>query len=425
MAMTLNPGQTAAVEKLAHTRNGALIGNAGTGKTTSALALIDLLRTTGYNPVLTAPTHKAAKILQEKARTAASTLHAALKLVPVPDNKTGGRALAQKGQSDLIPGKDVLLVDEASMLSPYLLDRIVDEGVDTIYIGDDAQLPPVGYNVPTFLERLPWTPHTLTQIMRQAGDNPLPQIAQTWRPGLPAYHWPTATRLGTDGGVEVIDRPAATARFVAAGKAHLLAGADDSAVEPWLSFTNAAAAAMGDAVRMAALGSGAMQPYTDGELMVTCSPLISEGKILLPVTSVVRIVSPPTLECLHAYDEDWVAYSMTVVADDRGPRHEVLAMPFQTRQALLQTASRAAMQKQERYPRLGGAAVWADYYAFDDGILDLRTIYSSTVHRSQGSTYPNCYLDKSDMENPYAAGIRRALVYTAMTRAAHTAVVAK
>ncbi len=156
-------GQRELIEKLSayifspH-RNGLFImkGFAGTGKTTVVSAFVKALAAEKKETVLLAPTGRAAKVLASYSRKRAYTIH---KYIYFMGRKGDGSI-----KISIAPNrhrKAVFFVDEASMIpgmdrggrgfsvsGSLLQDLIqyVDGGRDCklVFIGDEAQLPPVG-----------------------------------------------------------------------------------------------------------------------------------------------------------------------------------------------------------------------------------------------------------------------------------------
>jgi exodeoxyribonuclease V alpha subunit len=142
-----------------------LTGLPGTGKTQTMRALVDLLRAQLRSVRLCAPTGKAARRLGELTGAEASTIHRLLEYVP-------GEGFA-RGPEDPIPGLDMLIVDEASMLSVRLADALlgaVGPRTHVLLVGDVDQLAPVGPGrvLEDLIEsgRVPTV--RLTEIFRQA-----------------------------------------------------------------------------------------------------------------------------------------------------------------------------------------------------------------------------------------------------------------
>ena len=155
-------------------------GYAGTGKTFIAKGLTEYLRSQGRIFNLSAPTGRAAKVIAAKTGCRAGTLHRQIynfeKLVEYTDDGLEGsetfKNYAQIKINDQ-PANAVYIVDEASLFSDvyqegeffrsgsgYLLkDFFKYVGLDhndhdkkVIFIGDTAQLPPVGMKFPPALD---------------------------------------------------------------------------------------------------------------------------------------------------------------------------------------------------------------------------------------------------------------------------------
>jgi exodeoxyribonuclease V alpha subunit len=122
-----------------HHRLSILTGGPGVGKTASMRALVDLLRTNRKSVRLCAPTGKAARRLAELTGAEATTIHRLLEYVP-------GEGFGRDA-SDPIDGCDMLIVDEASMLSLRLAEPLLDAvgpRTHVLLVGDVDQLAPVG-----------------------------------------------------------------------------------------------------------------------------------------------------------------------------------------------------------------------------------------------------------------------------------------
>jgi exodeoxyribonuclease V alpha subunit len=131
--------QWQAVTNALEHRLSILTGLPGTGKTQTMRALVDLLAAQKRSVKLCAPTGKAARRLGELTGAEASTIHRLLEYVP-------GEGFA-RGPEDPIPGLDMLIVDEASMLSVRLADALlgaVGPRTHVLLVGDVDQLAPVG-----------------------------------------------------------------------------------------------------------------------------------------------------------------------------------------------------------------------------------------------------------------------------------------
>jgi len=193
-----NGGQRLAVAAFVDATMGVLTGGPGTGKTTSAAALLAIRKRLIPNlspeqVLLCAPTGKAACRLGESMKAAAArlcisaderhflcglvpqTLHRALQWGPKPPEKGGpfGRGLARPLTQELV------LVDEASMVDLYLMThllRALSPRSSLLLLGDSDQLESVD------------TGGVLAELV-QRGSGSIPLPAQV-------NHW--TARLGTD-----------------------------------------------------------------------------------------------------------------------------------------------------------------------------------------------------------------------------------
>ena len=122
-----------------------LNGYAGTGKTSVVGALVSAMGASGQRVVLAAPTGRAAKVLESMAGAPAYTIHRLLYRPPAP----GAPAVAAVRPNRYPPGT-LFIIDEASMIGggdvlPDLVEYIYSiQGCRAIFVGDTAQLPPVG-----------------------------------------------------------------------------------------------------------------------------------------------------------------------------------------------------------------------------------------------------------------------------------------
>jgi hypothetical protein len=177
-----NAGQTTAIDKLKEFLDSdekafLLEGKGGTGKTT---IIKQILAQVGDKRILAiAPSHKAKKVLAKSLkginadiRTLASAL--AIKL----DESTGkfepDTFARDKGRVPIKNGQ-IIVIDESSMVSDSLLSEIkkwVSQGAKVIFMGDRAQLPPVGQEKDSDVFGLK-NSYTLTEKMRQAATSPI------------------------------------------------------------------------------------------------------------------------------------------------------------------------------------------------------------------------------------------------------------
>lgn len=164
-----------------------LSGYAGTGKTTCIKKILDEYR---GDVVVSAPTHKAKKVIMNATDVDGKTLHSLLGLRPDVDldnfnpNDPQFGPIADPTMADY----KLVIIDEASMINSELYNMIValitDYGTKILFMGDPAQLPPVGEKESAVFNQTTNEFHQLTIIERQNESNPLSTVYDALRNNL-------------------------------------------------------------------------------------------------------------------------------------------------------------------------------------------------------------------------------------------------
>jgi len=240
--MQLNPQQSEALKAIEHFIESKdisvfqLKGYAGTGKTTLLIEILKMAAQKGITCQVMAPTGRAAKVIRDKTGADATTIHVGIYSfdnVQELEDEKGFRLLFPLKIND---GEHPLcIIDEASMISSMiskheiyqcgtgvLLNDLLtyaapNSGGKIIFIGDPAQLPPVGdansmaFNT-EYLNSLGLKveSYELTQVMRQ-GNNAILRNASMIREKL---HNQLFSQLGfelQDNEVEIV--PDITSEF--------------------------------------------------------------------------------------------------------------------------------------------------------------------------------------------------------------------
>lgn len=164
-----------------------LSGYAGTGKTFLIDYIVrNVLRLKiGKEAVFVSPTGKAAANLLKNG-TLAGTVHS---LIYVRDGDEfdvdENGEIIEREEIKFIKREKIdenirlIIIDEASMINEEILYDLLSFNVKCLFCGDGAQLPPVSGSCP-----LLQNPHyIMTEIVRQAADNPIIQVATLARQG--------------------------------------------------------------------------------------------------------------------------------------------------------------------------------------------------------------------------------------------------
>jgi len=149
-------------------------GGAGVGKTLVLGTIYREFRRQKITVALCAPTGRAAKRIEELTGIKAKTVHRLLEF-PMPDEDFG------EGVDPTLPRRDkehpfdqrVIIVDEASMVSPQLFRYIMDalpRGGVIRFFGDNNQLPPVEEGKPPFITMLKEQPSIELTYNYRSGD---------------------------------------------------------------------------------------------------------------------------------------------------------------------------------------------------------------------------------------------------------------
>ena len=175
----LSDEQLGVVRNVCSKRISILNGPAGSGKSFSTQAVINMLDDMGKSYILMTPTGKSAKVLAEFTHRPASTIHRGLGY-----SHDGGWRYNEENQLQY----DTVIVDEMSMVDVklfYCLIKAIDfDRTKLLMIGDNAQLPSVGCGnlLHDFMNSGLIPTITLTKIFRY-NDGGLMRVATDIRTG--------------------------------------------------------------------------------------------------------------------------------------------------------------------------------------------------------------------------------------------------
>ncbi|WP_435607699.1 ATP-dependent DNA helicase [Pseudomonas knackmussii] len=425
-----------------------LEGYAGTGKTFLMGKLVKELSEEGIRVAIAAPTNKAVAVLREKVGgdlVHAASIHSLLGL-KMKELENGAQECVPDGESSLHE-YGVVVVDECSMVSQDMFSRILFSrgACKVIFVGDPAQLPPVGDDLESPVFRDVKMRVRLSEIVRQAADNPIIGLSMQIRSAIEEQrrvgYVELSQSLHTDG--------PAKAGFVTGGSSAVFdialqvhQGGGDCRV---VAYTNKQVRQYNLRLHQALYG------YTDcefspGESVIAHEEMratemveASNGELISVGTSV-RIITSEELEVVDVSRAEGGLYGFEyfqlILRRDDGSlvRAAFPAIPGQLEDAIRQRwaewraikaqaeAEQDATQRRklmEKAKEMSGHT-WAIRRAF----APLRHAYAITAHKSQGSTFHTVIVDWGDL-----SGMRRDFefnraLYVACTRASeHLAIV--
>ena len=377
-----------------------LSGSAGVGKTTLVNFLIDAVEFNGLI-YIAAPTHKALSVLknkieyeEEEGSVSFCTVHKGLKLKMQIDKRTGKKFFVQKHARNDPPFYkcDLLIIDEASMLSQKMLDLLKQYDFPIIFLGDEKQINPVKeVDSPVFHQN--WYTVTLTEIIRQAGGNPIIEVSRN----LPSIWKREANLIGEnldEGYLYTADRQ----KIV-----HKLAEVNGTDKMKYLAWTNEEVDTINFSVRQHIYGNPAY--IEQGEVLVLNARYVITPKEILHNNFELLVETiEETVETFYCGKASF-EYKVYLINDKvYAIQEDFIGLHKQN----MRTIKAMAINK---------AISWREHYAFEEQFLDFKYNHAITVHKSQGSTYQDVIINIPDIMRNKKKEERDRLLYTAVTRA--------
>jgi hypothetical protein len=376
----------------AGTSDGAQVvlqGYAGTGKTTVVQELVR--RNQGHAIVLTAPTNKAVKVLNQKNRQAGLETECVTiyKLLGVkPGNSDEKRSLKKDGK-DSSALFDIVVIDECSMLNEEMvgyIQRALRHKV-VVYVGDPRQLPPVGedHSLSFGIKRKA----ILNTVMRQRGENPIVALTADIRAMIDAgdADWDAFRPATGSDGSGIFKADGSLEDWISDAFTSAEFKADNDSFR-YLAWTNKTVNGVNAHVRSLVYGKDA-PPFVVGERLLFRKPVIKyvAGKVSVSFTTdeeavvlsvTVERVKGITVWALVMRGDDGVSDVVFVVHPDG-------ATAYREEEARLKDKARATRGE------------WPAYFKFTEQFSEVQPVYAMTVHRSQGSTFDSVFLDLLDI----------------------------
>ncbi len=421
-------------------------GYAGSGKTYLSMKFLEKVDELGLCWTVVAPTHKALGVLREALKSQCieptwfpSTIHRLLRL-----------KLKRKADLELFEKTDqtesslenlgLVLIDEASMISSKLLEIILEcarcNSTRLIFVGDPAQLPPVGESFSSVFLMKRATNTKLKEVVRHQG--PVLKLAKSIRNGLiPCNQPPILSIISTKkGNVGILERN----KWLEKAKSSLnLASMDDDYDSARiLCYTNRIVDNLVPHARRAVHGDMADQyQVLPGEVLISRKAVMvnastnneeagEEPDVLISSNRemMVEDVIPNSFNLATTDINQDLEYSFpiieTQIAKVRCDQKEfsLRLMPqlgSKSRKELdiaLNELSNLAREKGKK----NSSSIWRLFFFIRDSFASLGPASVLTIHRSQGSTFGDVFIT-SDVFWPKDIEFKRRLVYVAVSRA--------
>lgn len=365
-----------------------LKGYAGTGKT---FCIQELVNAGTFKPseiCFTAPTNKAVKVLRnylDEASLHSCTTKTIYSLLGLSLQANGEVKELQKPEEPVdLSSYKVIVVDEGSMVNRFLMDAIRDAfdvwKVPFIFMGDPAQLPPVG-EITSPVWKIE-NSYTLTKVLRYG--NSMLDLA-------------TAIR-------NVVDNPFPSIKIETNPPVHRVGKADwfneiESNIELFksdqakiISWRNVKVDEYNNYVRGLIFGRAEAKATfwlpTDKIVATSrCSDL--DNNVILQTDETAEILE--VAEGNHPMHREFEIFNVLAL-DERGKK---ITLRVLTPSGAFRLSNRLNELSMEA--KGGKRYKWREFWELKEAFHEIRHSYAITSHRSQGSSYRKVFVDLEDL----------------------------
>ena len=386
-----------------------IVGYAGSGKSFLVCEFIKSLKKQGISYLAACPTNKAAKNLRNIAANAGldlevKTVAQLLGQQPELNEDTGLEEFISNGSNNFSEYK-VIVIDEFSMVNRENFTEIISEsnthGTKILFVGDRAQLSPINELEP-MAANYPMKDTQLTKIVRYDGD--IARIAEAIRSN------PTVPNFTTTADKTVVCLPKREWFKKALDLFESESFVENSDHVRFLAWRNKTVDALNDAVRLHLWGEGA-NPFVPGDRLIARRPLFrpkpggkgrNKWRIFMNNSEEASVIEQGHLTELKFNRETYRYWEVLI-------RSEI-----DRREAKLLILHKDSMELQKaKVKEYADKKQWSSYFDLSRMFDAVGYGYALSVHRAQGSTIDNVFLDVPDMK---LSSDRQKLLYTAITR---------
>jgi len=446
-----NEGQRIAIDKItkfltSDSDEFLLKGRGGTGKTTiikKALTGLPKRRVIGATV-----SYEAKEVLQENMPGyKTSTMASLLGLVPDYDAKTGQVFFRERDaeeeekfraarKEDPIENKDYIIIDEASMISEFLYNKLLEKKLPNakiIFMGDNVQIPPINdegdsKDSPVWDLTDGVNFAEITERMRQGAESPILGITDAYAENvenmqndLSSVEDPLTNRIsdfdGKEGVLFLTSKEELINDFI-----NEIKDSNNTKQAVIITARNAPADKLNDNIREKMFNTD--EPYVKGDFIRVNSPYVIDGEVQIPngfkgkVTAVeekgysIPGITLKTYKLTVSYtriDSDGKAVPASKSFNTINPKEKL-----KLKAAINQLAVEA-----KKYPKGSqqARAAWSNFYSLKGSIVDVGYGYAITSHKVQGSTYNSAYVLENDiMSFPGGKEQNNRMMYTAVSR---------
>jgi ATP-dependent exoDNAse (exonuclease V) alpha subunit len=398
----------------------SLLGSAGTGKTYLTVEIVKKLIESKISCAITAPTHKAAGVigqllLKNNINKTPKTIHSFLGIKAFIDYKTGVESFVvdKKAKRTAV---DVLIVDESSMVNAELFE-LIQESLEenwarfVLFVGDSNQLLPVSGSSNMIFELK--NQYKLTQIIRQAKGSYIIDIANKIKNILETKKYIPLDDFFAENIYNEIEYFNNEQDFVDDfygradwfGENKILATHKNSDVdafnrqirnEYWIQkgVLKPEQLRQGDTLRF-------IDAYTVNDVNI-----YHNGQEIMLDYAIKKYHDSLGIYYWECKSVNTIDQQIFRVVDPISTKHFNDKLQFLSNKA-------------KRTPFPERQAIWKMFYEVRNMFANVQYIYSSTIHKLQGSTYEVCYINAYDLVTNFNMSLdeKYRLLYVAITRA--------
>lgn len=364
-----------------------LKGYAGTGKTFCIQELVNAGTFKHSEICFTAPTNKAVKVLRnylDEASLQACATRTIYSLLGLSLQANGEvKELAKPEEPVDLSRYKVIVVDEASMINRFLMsaidDAFSDWSVPFIFMGDPAQLPPVG-EITSPVWKID-NGYTLTKVLRYGNsmldlatairnvvDNPFPSI-----------------KIETNPPVHRVAKPVWLDEIE---KNIELFKTDEAKIITW---RNIKVDEYNAYVRKLIFGDEARRTkWIPTDKIVATSRITDlDGNILLQTDETAEVLE--VVEGYHPMHNEFDIYNILALDE----RERKVTLRVLTDSGAFKLSNRLNELSMEA--KGGKRYKWREFWELKEAFAEIRHSYAITSHRSQGSSYRKVFVDLEDL----------------------------
>lgn len=454
--ITFNDEQKAALKKINewsfNEKNIFTLGGfAGTGKTTVIKKFLDEY---SGGVVVSAPTHKAKKVIMNKTKKDGLTMQSLLGLRPdinlddFNPNDPQFNPIAPPKINDY----NLVVIDEASMINEDLYQKILklinQKKTKILFMGDPAQIPPIGEKESVVFKNNEKEIFWLTKIERQSKDNPLTEIYSTLRENLEKEDvgFKRTTKLNDKGEGVIFTVNKREFRKLLFEKLSSDEYKNDSDYCKLIGWKNDTVNKSNEIIRK--------------KLFENSDEMVLVGDVLMAYRTVTTMLKRGRFKTIIENSVDYRVISRSKLIKNK---HNIFGYDVTLRETISKNKYKfinAFIIDTNDYENLHNYAkihdflketakqnkkLWSDYYSFRKDNILMKTIdkqyksgyrkadqiivkdmdygYSITSHKSQGSTYNHVFIMENDINDNWVTKERNQIKYVSFTRPTTSAVV--